>query len=638
MIGKEISLKSNKIRYAEYYGMVEQFDQLYQRSKDGYGFKKLMGIITSEENILLAYRTIKKNTGSKTASIDNLTIQDVEKLSLPTFLEIVQKRFRWYNPRKVRRVDIPKPNGKTRPLGIPSIWDRIIQQCILQILEPICEAKFYKHSYGFRPNRSAEHALATCAFRMNRSHMNYVVDIDIKGFFDEVNHSKLMRQLWNLGIRDKQLLVIIRKMLKAPIVLQNGEIFYPTKGTPQGGILSPLLANINLNEFDWWIANQWEERSCRELKKSFNKKGVYNRGHSYRKLRSQTSLKEMYLVRYCDDFKVFCRTKQEANKAYHAIKMWLEERLKLPISEEKSCITDLRKNTSEFLGFTLMMVPKGNKEVCFTHISPKARKRIKRSLKDQMKKIKQANDIKEIQKYNSMVIGIHNYYQKATHVFNDLRPIGYQMMIGFYNSFKNQGISKNGKYTGRDKGIKKYLVSKQLRYLYHYPILPIDHIQTKHPMNKKESINKYTPEGRKQMHSKQKAVSEMSIQWLRQNPVFNDRATVEYNDNRISLYVAQKGKCAITGVEMDMNDIHCHHKTPWITSKDDSYRNLVLVTSEVHRLIHATNQDVIKNKLNNLNLTTSQLYKLNRLRLLAGTFKLTHDDRICSKIEQMTLF
>ncbi|WP_321537751.1 reverse transcriptase domain-containing protein, partial [Streptococcus suis] len=102
---------------------------------------------------------------------------------------------------------------------IPSMWDRIAQQCILQVLEPICEAKFYKHSYGFRPLRSADNAIMDCMYRMNKSHMTYVVDVDIKGFFDEVNHTKLMRQIWTLGIRDKQLLVIIRKMLKAPIVL-----------------------------------------------------------------------------------------------------------------------------------------------------------------------------------------------------------------------------------------------------------------------------------------------------------------------------------------------------------------------------------------------------------------------------------
>ena len=112
------------------------------------------------------------------------------------------------------------------------LWDRIVQQCILQILEPICEAKFSDRSNGFRPNRSAEHAIAQAYAFMQKSHLHYVVDIDIKGFFDNVSHSKLMKQMWNMGIQDKKLLCVIKEMLKAPIVLPNGETIYPQKGTP----------------------------------------------------------------------------------------------------------------------------------------------------------------------------------------------------------------------------------------------------------------------------------------------------------------------------------------------------------------------------------------------------------------------
>ena len=133
-----------------------------------------------------------------------------------------------------------KTNGKERPLGIPTFEDRLIQQCIKQILEPICEAKFHPHNYGFRPLRSTKYAVSRMMTLAQVKQYFYCVDIDIKGFFDNIDHNKLIKQMWTLGIRDKRLLSIISKMLKAEIVGEG----IPEKGTPQGGILSPLLSNI----------------------------------------------------------------------------------------------------------------------------------------------------------------------------------------------------------------------------------------------------------------------------------------------------------------------------------------------------------------------------------------------------------
>lgn len=168
---------------------------LYSESKNGKTFSDLMQYITSENNILLAYRNIKNNKGSKTAGTDKLDIMYYKDLDKDEFVKKIKDKFRNYNPKSVRRVEIPKPNGGTRPLGIPCMEDRLIQQCIKQVLEPICEAKFHKYSYGFRPNRSTKHAMARCMSLINTSKMHYTVDIDIKGFFDNVNHAKLKKQL-----------------------------------------------------------------------------------------------------------------------------------------------------------------------------------------------------------------------------------------------------------------------------------------------------------------------------------------------------------------------------------------------------------------------------------------------------------
>src|SRR5699024_2004340 len=166
-------------------------------------------------------------------------------------------------------------------------------------------AKFNENSHGFRPNRSTEHAIAQCCRLMQIQHLHYVVDIDIQGFFDNVCHSKLIKQLWQLGVRDKKLLCIINEMLSANIVMPTGEVITPTKGTPQGGILSPLLSNVVLNELDWWITSQWEAMPTHyPYKQGTNKQGTTIKSHTYRALR-QSNLKEIYIVRYADDFKIF---------------------------------------------------------------------------------------------------------------------------------------------------------------------------------------------------------------------------------------------------------------------------------------------------------------------------------------------
>lgn len=228
--------KQKKLRHSEYYDLQPVFDRLYADSQQGKIFTKLMDIISSEENIRLAYRNIKRNGGSNTAGTDKQTIKDIEKLPVEQYVRIVQRKLMYYKPKPVKRVEIPKPNGKMRPLGIPTIVDRLVQQCILQVMEPICEAKFYERSSGFRPNRSAENAIAQCYKMINLQKLYFVVDIDIKGFFDNVNHTKLIQQIWHMGIRDKKLLCIIREMLKAPIVMPD---------TPEGR--AEIHRNLGIN-------------------------------------------------------------------------------------------------------------------------------------------------------------------------------------------------------------------------------------------------------------------------------------------------------------------------------------------------------------------------------------------------------
>lgn len=483
--------KKQNLRNNEYYDMQAIFDALYAESKENKIFQHLMEIIRSEENIKLAYRNIKRNGGSTTPGVDGISIKDVEKVPIDRYIQAVQNKLKWYKSKPVKRVEISKPNGGFRPLGIPTMIDRLVQQSIKQVIEPICEAKFHEYSYGFRPNRSAENAISKIQNFVHFTKLYYVVDIDIKGFFDNVNHGKLIKQMWHLGIRDKTLLCIIKEMLKAPVIMPDGSYQNPTKGTPQGGILSPLLANIVLNELDWWISSQWETQPTKfEYKVIEHKEEHKDRGSVYRALK-RTNLKEMYIVRYADDFKIFCRKRSDANKVFIAVKQWLYDRLKLEINSEKSKVVNLKKNYSEFLGFKIKVVNKGGKKVVKSHMCDKAIEREAEKLIEQIKHIQRPknvyNEAFSLNKYNSMVMGMHNYYQFATDVNSDFKKIRRRVQICMNNRFGSK-LKKTGTITL--KCIRdRYGQSKEIRFIHDRVVVPVGYIQHKNPMSKKSIVN-----------------------------------------------------------------------------------------------------------------------------------------------------
>ena len=465
---KKKLLSEESLRHNEYYGMQGVFDKLYAQSKNGEVFENLMPKILSRENILLAYRNIKANTGSKTAGTDGLTIGDIGRLPPDEVVTkvrfIVEGSKHGYRPKSVRRKEIPKPYDptKTRPLGIPCIWDRLIQQCVKQIMEPICEAKFSSNSYGFRPNHSVENAIARSYQLLQIANLHYVIEFDIKGFFDNVDHSKLMRQIWAMGIHDKHLIYVLRKMLAAPIKLENGVQIVPDKGTPQGGIISPLLANIVLNELDHWIESQWQYSPlCTRCSRPNN---------GYRTAK-KTGLKEMFIVRYADDFRIFCRTKKAAERTKIAVTQWLAERLKLEVSQEKTRIVNVKRHYSNFLGFKMKVHPKGEKQVVMSYIADKNLLHKRRKLVEQAKRIakprKSYGEAGEIQLYNSMVTGMQNYYQIATHVNLDCSKLNRAVMVVLTNRLstrRGNRLSRSGrKLTDFER--KRYGKSKMLRYV-----------------------------------------------------------------------------------------------------------------------------------------------------------------------------
>ena len=620
-------LKRKSIRYAEYYNMIGIQDKLYADSKDGKTFKNLIGIIGSENNIKMAYRNLKTNSGSNTAGVDGLTFEDIDRLSEAELVGKVRDKIQNYQPKAVRRVYIPKANGKLRPLGIPTVIDRIVQQSVLQVMEPICEAKFYDKSYGFRPNRSTKHAVAMCYKLAQHDGFHYVVDIDIKGFFDNVDHAKLLKQIWTLGIQDKNLLCLISRMLKAPIE-EKGKRTVPEKGTPQGGVLSPLLANIVLNELDWWVASQWEEMPMRNPCPSDeypNKNGSLNRGAKYTRLR-KTRLKECHLVRYADDFKIFCKTYGDAIRFKHATEQWLSDRLGLETSKEKTKVCNLKKNYSEFLGIKFKLRKKGRKWVIKSHMTDKAIKTQREKLGKAMNDVCKAHNLKiaqhnDVIAYNQKVVGVHEYYNMATMICSDM----HKMFLPIYRKLRHAS-SKNSidrkpppKLMGAmdEYFFQKYKDSAAVRYINGMIIVPVGYCRTKPPMCHRPGINRYTPEGREAIHRMLSDEAYGEVLNELSKATFEGMSIKQY-DNMLSRFVAARGRCELTKRPLELEDVYCHKLHP-MDEDADRYNNLRIVHKDVERLIYEEDLNEIKTKVERLDVKQSaKPVKLNKWREFIG--------------------
>lgn len=299
-----------------------------------------------EVTIVTAVHNIKSNKGSKTAGVDEIKMDSYLQMPKQELIDLIQRKFHKYQPKPARRVYIPKSNGKQRPLGIPSAIDRVVQECMRIVLEPICEAQFYPHSYGFRPYRAQKHAIRDIVNVINAGCRSpdqpvWAVEGDIKGCFDNINHRLLLQKLWRMGIHDKRVLSIIKAMLKAGYI-ESGIYYATTIGSPQGSILSPLLSNVYLNDFDWYIGRSYMEphRQCK------------HKCNDTRRLK-WSGITPKYNYRFADDWVILTSTQAEALRLKRQLTKYYRYRMKLDLSQEKTYVTDLRTDGIHFLGFVV---------------------------------------------------------------------------------------------------------------------------------------------------------------------------------------------------------------------------------------------------------------------------------------------
>lgn len=346
-------------------------------------YHSLYGQLLQDRVLMNAWKKVKANRGS--GGIDGVTIKEYAKNEQENVLELLEKlKAKEYKPTPVRRVYIPKKDGKKRPLGIPTLEDRIVQQALTDILMPKYEKLvFHNWSMGYRPGRGVESALQVIIKNIELGR-NWIYDCDIKGFFDNIPHKKLMKVL-NKVIADGTVLDLIWSWLKCGY-MEDGKYYNTKAGQPQGGVISPLLANVYLNELDW------------ELHKA-----------------------KIYFVRYADDFLLFCETEEEITRAGNIAKSVIES-LGLEVAMNKTKVVDFKNDDFDFLGFHFnhWRTSKNGKDYYSIVPTEKSIKTFKKAIKDKTQRKWTKPKEEWIKDINPIIVGKTNYFlnvYKALKVF-----------------------------------------------------------------------------------------------------------------------------------------------------------------------------------------------------------------------------
>ena len=617
-------MKVNRLKIENEVNLREALDDIYRKAQEGEHFYGLLEMIKNEQVILTAIHNIKSNKGSKTAGIDGKVVDDLLQMPKEELIELIFKALDNYKPLPARRVYIPKGNNNlkfkqsdgrkllkqklVRPLGIPSMIDRIIQEMIRIVLEPIFEAQFYPHSYGFRPYRSCEHAIGWITRIINRSKLYIALEGDIEGYFDNINHNKLIEIMWNMGVRDKRVLSIIKSMTKAGYM--DGTKHYDTiTGTPQGGILSPLLANIYLNNFDWMMGKEYEYHP--------NNKNYKEKKNALVALRNK-GISPVFYIRYADDWIILTDTIESAQKLKEKAEVYLSKELKLKLSPTKTLITDTREIPAKFLGFNLFSSKQRFGELTVVRAIPDTKKltnkikEIKKDIRYLREEKSERNKQIKIERINSKIVGLSNYIKMGVAkdimnaMDNRLENTAYKTWVRMYGKEKasklkmpvstfNNRRDRHKEYALRHFAVVHEDLTVGLTFL---KITAIKYAEVY-----KQEMTPYTSTGRELYYGKLRTKSRLLVRpnlthpddlWLYLNKnrgIYN----FEYFLNREYAYNRDWGYCKCCKIPIHPGNYRCHHINNKLPMDEiNKVNNLASVCIFCHALIHSN--VAVKNK------------------------------------------